>query len=203
LVLMDVQMPVMGGIEATRLLRLMPEFEHLPIVALTAGAFKSQQDAAHAVGMTHFISKPFDVPSTITLIQRLTRQAVIHASSHPPVAVWTPDVAVINVTEGMKIWADMPSYLEWLGRFVALYAGTVSSMRSSLTVNDKTGAVALGHKLAGVAANLALPGVFRKAAEVERVLGSALDQTQVDIALLELAAAMDSAVATIRRMSAG
>jgi len=155
------------------------------------------------VGMTHFISKPFDVPSTITLIQRLTRQAVINASSHPLVAVWTPDVAVINVTEGMKIWADMPSYLEWLGRFVALYAGTVSSMRSSLTVNDNAGVVALSHKLAGVAANLALPEVFRAAAEVERVLGSALDQTLVDIALVELAAAMDSAVATIRRMTAG
>jgi CheY-like chemotaxis protein len=79
LVLMDVQMPVMGGVEATRQLRLMPQFANLPIVALTAGAFKSQQEAAYAAGMTHFISKPFDVPSTIALIQRLTLSAPLDA----------------------------------------------------------------------------------------------------------------------------
>ena len=76
---MDVQMPVMGGMEATRQLRLMPQFANLPIVALTAGAFKSEQEAAHAAGMTHFISKPFDVPSTIALIQRLTLSAPLDA----------------------------------------------------------------------------------------------------------------------------
>ncbi len=203
LVLMDVQMPVMGGIEATRLLRLIPAFAHLPIVALTAGAFKSQQDAAHAVGMTHFISKPFDVPSTITLIQRLTRQAVLNAASYPPLlSVWSPDVAVIQVAEGLKIWADMPSYLEWLGRFVGLYAGAVPLMQNSLTGNDRAAAVALAHKLAGVAANLALPAVFQKAGEVERLLGSGQDPALAELALAELAGAMDLAVATIQRMTA-
>ena len=201
LVLMDVQMPVLGGIEATRLLRLMPEFAHLPIVALTAGAFKSQQDAAHAVGMTHFISKPFDVPSTITLIQRLTRQAVLNAASQPLplVLAWTPDVKVINVAEGLKIWADMPAYLDWLGRFVELNAGVVPLMESSLSSNDCEAAVSLAHKLSGSAANLALPEIFRTATEVERVLGSSLDSA---VALAELAAAMDLAVVTIQRMIA-
>jgi CheY-like chemotaxis protein/HPt (histidine-containing phosphotransfer) domain-containing protein len=204
LVLMDVQMPVMGGIEATRLLRLMPAFAHLPIVALTAGAFKSQQDAAHAVGMTHFISKPFDVPSTITLIQRLTRQAALNTASQPPSlgAVWSPDVAVINVAEGLKIWADMPSYLEWLGRFVGLYAGAVPSMQNSLAGHDRAAAVALAHKLAGVAANLAMPAVLRTAAEAERVLSGAPNQAQAELALAELAAAMNASVTTIQRMTA-
>ena len=72
LVLMDVQMPVMDGIEATRRLRAMPRFDRLPIVALTAGAFQSHHDAARAAGMTHFITKPFDIPLTIALIRRLT-----------------------------------------------------------------------------------------------------------------------------------
>jgi CheY-like chemotaxis protein len=203
LVLMDVQMPVMGGIEATRLLRLMPEFAHLPIVALTAGAFKLQQDAAHVVGMTHFISKPFDVPSTITLIQRLTRQAVMNAASQPlPSAmVWDPDAKVINVAEGLKVWTDMPAYLDWLGRFVENYAAAVPLMQSSLAGNDSAAAVALAHKLAGVAANLALPEVARTAAEVERVLGSGASPDTA-VALAELVAAMDAAVATIQRMIA-
>jgi PAS domain S-box-containing protein len=72
LVLMDVQMPVMDGIEATRQLRAMPRFAELPIVALTAGAFQSHHDAAREAGMSHFITKPFDIPLTIALIRRLT-----------------------------------------------------------------------------------------------------------------------------------
>ena len=72
LVLMDVQMPVMDGIEATRQLRTMARFDRLPIVALTAGAFQSHHDAARAAGMSHFITKPFDIPLTIALIRRLT-----------------------------------------------------------------------------------------------------------------------------------
>jgi PAS domain S-box-containing protein len=83
LVLMDVQMPVMDGIEATRQLRAMPCFATLPIVALTAGAFQSHHDAARAVGMSHFITKPFDIPLTIALIRRLTGRDV---DGEPPVA---------------------------------------------------------------------------------------------------------------------
>jgi CheY-like chemotaxis protein len=86
LVLMDVQMPVMDGIEATRRLRASPRFDRLPIVALTAGAFQSHHDAASAAGMSHFITKPFDIPLTIALIRRLTGRHD-EADAAPPPAV--------------------------------------------------------------------------------------------------------------------
>ena len=54
-----------------RRLRRLPQFASLPIVALTAGAFKPQQEAARAAGMTEFVSKPFDVAYMVSLIQRL------------------------------------------------------------------------------------------------------------------------------------
>jgi len=92
--------------------------------------------------------------------------------------------------------------LDWLGRFVGLYAGAVSSMRGCLADHDNAAAVALAHKLAGVAANLALPGVFRAAAEAERVMGNLSDPMLTEQALAELAAAMDLAVATIQRLTA-
>jgi CheY-like chemotaxis protein/HPt (histidine-containing phosphotransfer) domain-containing protein len=72
IVLMDVQMPIMDGYEATRKLRTLPEFANLPIVALTAGAFKAQQDAAQKAGMNAFVAKPFNVEELITTIQKLT-----------------------------------------------------------------------------------------------------------------------------------
>ena len=193
LVLMDVQMPVLDGIEATRQLRCMPQFAALPIVALTAGAFKSQQDAAHAVGMTHFISKPFDVPSTIALIQRLCRRPS-PVPSAPPKVAQAPRAQVMNVAQGLEIWMDMPSYLDYLQRFVTQYHDAVVLMHTSLTQGDRSSATALAHKLAGVAANMALPDTCRLAAEAERVLRTTLDPAP---ALADLALALAKALAAI------
>jgi signal transduction histidine kinase/ActR/RegA family two-component response regulator len=59
-VLMDVQMPVMGGHDATRALRLRFDAEQLPIIALTAAALTSERDEALACGMNDFLTKPID-----------------------------------------------------------------------------------------------------------------------------------------------
>ena len=87
LVLMDIQMPVMDGMEATRQLRRLPQFTDLPIVALTAGAFKSQHSAALAAGMTHIVGKPFDAQALIALIQRLRRRSGLQFGGDAPAEV--------------------------------------------------------------------------------------------------------------------
>ena len=204
LVLMDVQMPVMDGIEATRRLRQMPAFAHLPIVALTAGAFKSQQDAAHAVGMTHFISKPFDVPSTIAMILRLTTRTAdavaqeVHTQGMPATPLDAiaggEDLRVIDVAKGLEIWSDEASYKKFLHRFVDLYQDAAVQMQLQLKQSDRLAARALAHKLAGVASNMALTETFHCARELDRVLQTDLDPatylTKLDRALLHAVSAI-------------
>ena len=193
LVLMDVQMPVMDGIEATRQLRRMPQFANLPVVALTAGAFKSQQDAAHAAGMTHFISKPFDVPSTLALIRRLT-DGVATAEMPAAVAEAALSSPVMDVTQGLDNWCDRASYQDYLQRFVALYTNAVATLGELVLNADRPAALAMAHKLAGVAANMALPQTFACAAELERVLRADLDPA---LALAQLDVALSLALVTI------
>ena len=206
LVLMDVQMPVMDGIEATRRLRQMPQFASLPIVALTAGACKSQQNAAHAAGMTHFISKPYDVPSTIAMILRLTSPAAacaapdadLQALHSAPIAAAADvgDRVVIDRVKGLEIWNDAASYQQFLHRFVTVYQGAVALMQSQLQQSDRLAARALAHKLVGVAANMALPETLACARELDRVL-----QTDIDPAaqLTQLEGALRRAVSAIQQ----
>jgi HPt (histidine-containing phosphotransfer) domain-containing protein len=111
-------------------------------------------------------------------------------------------VAVIDVTGGLKMWADMLSYLQSLDRFVELYASAVLLMQKSLQGDDRGAALALAHKLAGTAANLALPALTLRAAKAERVLGSGQDPALDELGPTELASAIDLAVATIHRMTA-
>jgi PAS domain S-box-containing protein len=185
LILMDVQMPVMDGIEATRQLRCLPQFDAIPIIALTAGAFQSQQDAACAAGMTDFVSKPFDVPLMIALIQRLVagRELNLALMSSADVASITPLSApspvVLDVVRGLQLWSDLQAYRDYLRHFVDSYGSAVDVMTASMVVGDRAEAAALAHKLAGVAGNLALPDTRRFADEAERVLASVVDPTPV------------------------
>jgi len=75
-VLMDVQMPVMDGYQATRQIRQSSGWSELPVIALTAGAFSEQQAAALAAGMSAFVAKPFEVGELV--------RAVLQACRHPP-----------------------------------------------------------------------------------------------------------------------
>ena len=79
-VLMDVQMPVLDGHEATRRIREHPALRRLPIIALTAGALSSERQRASAAGMDDFISKPFHAKALVRSIRRHVRRALEAAS---------------------------------------------------------------------------------------------------------------------------
>ena len=198
MVLMDVQMPVMDGIEVTRRMRLLPQFDDLPVVALTAGAFKAQQEAAHAAGMNHFISKPFDVASMVALIRRLRRMPGLPTSA--PAAPERAQVAsaVMDTARGLQLWLTVPAYRDYLQRFANSYAGAIGDINASLANDDRVAAGALAHKLAGDAANMALPDTHRLAREAERVLIEGHDPTR---ALEQLDGALQQAIRAIARFT--
>ena len=74
LVLMDMHMPLMDGMEATRQLRLSPDCAYLPIIALSADAFTEQQQTAYEAGITDYLIKPLDFDKLLPVLVKYLRQ---------------------------------------------------------------------------------------------------------------------------------
>ena len=82
-VLMDVQMPVMDGLTATRLIRNELHLPDLPVIALTAGVLPEQREAAHDAGVTDFLAKPLDLEELTVCLLKWAGRAAQPARSNP------------------------------------------------------------------------------------------------------------------------
>jgi signal transduction histidine kinase/CheY-like chemotaxis protein len=205
IVLMDIQMPVMDGYETTRQIRRETRFANLPIIALTAGAFKAQQDAAEKAGMNAFVAKPFNVDEMMGMIIRLTRgrsegvnaEEIIDVPDNNYSYSNFKDLPGISLLKGLELWGDIEVYCKYLNKFSIEYADCCSRLGQFHRGGDRTSMNMLLHKLKGAAFNLSLNDVAIYVRELEvvvaglgdpgtgiRQLQSALDTVFSSIALL-------------------
>ena len=85
LVLMDLQMPVMGGLEATGAIREREKSSgaHVPIIALTAAAIKGDDERCLAAGMDAYLSKPIDVQKLLKVVEMVSTRVEAPAENPP------------------------------------------------------------------------------------------------------------------------
>ncbi len=200
LVLMDVQMPVMDGHEATRRMRQDERLAHLPVIALTAGAMRAQEVEAEQAGMNAFLSKPFDVEEAVLLILRLTREhrhgAVANPAVAPRPAVSPPsagNLPGLALDRALAIWKDAEIYRRYLRRFTQEYADIVMQIRAASAEETER----LAHRLKGAAGNLGVDQVADCAAKLEQVSAIPEATEQLETATVDLQAALDTALTSI------
>ena len=102
LVLMDLQMPVMDGFEATRRIRALPSFAALPILAMTANAMEGDRERSLAAGMNDHVTKPIDPDALFEALLRWLpgRSSLepIAAVDDPSAAQWTSRATALRTT---------------------------------------------------------------------------------------------------------
>ncbi len=178
IVLMDVQMPVMNGIEATRLLRADRRFSDLPIVALSAGAFAHDRQVALAAGMNEHITKPMDVERAVAVLLSLRHGGPVPAPAPLPAPLPAPRVADappralrypgLDVEAAIRVWRSAARFQSFLRMFEADYSAKLAQM-DTLAAPEL---LAMLHKLAGTAGNLGLLELSRAAKTLEQQLRS-------------------------------
>jgi CheY-like chemotaxis protein/HPt (histidine-containing phosphotransfer) domain-containing protein len=162
-VLMDLQMPKMGGLEATQLLRKEEKFKDLPIIAMTANAMKTDRDKCINVGMNDHVAKPIDTNELFTLLLKWVvprEQKDNHLASRiklqiPPSKTTLPNLSGIEVAEGLKrIGGNEELYRKMLIRFSKDNGNTKIEIKNALKMGDTKLAEHLSHKIRGTAATL-------------------------------------------------
>jgi len=157
-VLMDVQMPVMDGYQATRNLRKLPHCAALPVIAMTANVMNDDRNKCLQAGMDDFIGKPI-LPETLysTLVKWVKPNRVVNdmISSIPHNNEEIPYLYGIDTAIGLVHTAgDTAVYRKILQKFAENHADSMSEVEQTLAAGNKASARQLVHTLKGLAGSL-------------------------------------------------
>jgi signal transduction histidine kinase/DNA-binding response OmpR family regulator/HPt (histidine-containing phosphotransfer) domain-containing protein len=208
-VLMDMQMPVMDGITATKAIRSNPKFAKLPIIAMTANVMATDRDKCIEAGMNDHVSKPIDPQELFNTLLRWIKPRELKAStsnstaqvSDIPQPTNFPDALTLQIpgidTAGaLKRTGGNPKrYESLLRKFAQSAPGAVQEIRIALAGHDTATAARAAHSLKGSSANLGAASLAEVAAKAETAITTGVG---VAGALEALGTSLESTVAAIR-----
>ena len=161
LIFMDVNMPVMDGIEATKQIRARQK-ENIPIVALTANALEGDREKLLAAGMDHYVSKPLDPKELEVLLSHYARRE----EKLPSVSA--TDYRRLCDTLMRNLGLDEGTVVRLFGLFVQSVRSELAAFDEGINTGNYEKIYHSAHKIAGAASGLMLDVVHGYAKEAER-----------------------------------
>jgi len=182
-VLMDLQMPVMDGIAATRQIRVELDETALPIVAMTANAMPADREACLAAGMNEHVGKPFELNQLVDVLRHVTGLGALPTPPAMPVpdpggdsspAALAALAAGVSLAPALaRLGGRQDVYQRLLLGFLDDGEGTAAALSSALAAADWPSLRRQLHTLKGLASTLGLDGLAHDAAQAESWAASA------------------------------
>ena len=214
IVLMDMQMPVMDGVTASRLIREVFSAEVLPIVAMTANAMQADKDRCLAAGMNGYVSKPINPEdlwralhtwikprSGLGLAARLPLHAAVPSVQQHlgPVLNALHGVTGLDTIRGLSLSNHNAAlYVAMLGKFVKSQEHAVEKIRQSLAAADTDTAERLAHTLKGLSASIGAEPLRQSLADIEQAVHGNRDTSSITRLLEPAGAQLQALIANLR-----
>lgn len=175
-VLMDIQMPIMDGKTATKIIYENEAYKNLPIIAMTAHAFKDEIDEMYRIGMCAHIPKPFDESSALKVMSKFyCSKESLDISFAFDKEIQLPEylrgLRCINVREGLSRFSnDVESFKKMLKKFVKKYRNIGDEISKLINEKRYKDAEMIVHTIKGVSGNLSMKGLYETSVSFDSVL---------------------------------
>ncbi len=172
-ILMDIQMPVMDGYNATKAIRAQPQFKDIPIIAMTANVMKPDYDKSIAAGMNDHIGKPIDIN---LLFRSLSKYIKIKPPKPlPDLAINTKDTEDtlkslngVDMKQGLRsVMGNKTLYHKIIQQFYTEQRSFISRFKEQMKIGGKREIVLLSHTLKGLAGTIGAKELQLKAELLE------------------------------------